>query len=122
MLAAIVRSSHTIMKMKAAVPWDTVVKSNEFNVLMDTVKGSYSEFKNINVPMIDDENYSVMYDDKKIKVMLMAMRKWITYPLHDHPDMLVLSLLLKGKVRIDSLDLDLPSLDPSTYKPRVGDR
>jgi hypothetical protein len=49
--------------------------------------------------------YIDVYDDKKMSIGIFLLRKGACIPIHNHPEMVVLSKALIGKLRIVSYDL-----------------
>ncbi len=49
--------------------------------------------------------YLDVYKDEKIHIMAMFMQPKVMYPIHDHPEMLVASKILKGQAEIRHFDI-----------------
>src|SRR3990167_7876083 len=74
---------------------------------------------NPTVPLTEIENYHEHYRKDGVAVLEMGFKKGVSYPLHDHPEMVVISLVLSGKVRFTRLDVDLENFHSSGVK-KVG--
>ena len=68
--------------------------------------------------IIYEENYhSYEGTEEGVRLMEIGIRGGIRYPLHDHPQMIVFSLLLKGKVQVTFKDC---KLEQPLTSPRIG--
>jgi len=65
--------------------------------------------------------YIRIYSDEILSVGIFVIPCSISIPLHDHPDMCVLSKVLYGSVQVESYDWDQCSVSPNTAtKPLVN--
>ena len=68
------------------------------------------------VKIVDPENYHEHYRKDGVAMLEMGFQRGLSYPLHDHPEMVVMSLVLSGKVRFTHLDIDMDLFHSSGKK------
>lgn len=108
---------------KVKFRWQSVVEGEEFAEFCKFLKANFSTLReNYQVKLRNKENYYLHYQTTDFKIMEIGMKAEEQYPIHDHPEMLVVSLVLKGKVKFDTGELQLKEEDRHPFVPFVGQR
>ena len=88
-------------------------------LLEQTLKSGYESLRDHYRVQFETEKNFYLYKEapQGVRLMEMGIKKGSTYPLHDHPQMIVFSLLLKGKVQVTFKDC---KLEQPLTSPRIG--
>ena len=108
---------------KKEFSWPTLPNKDEFKELLHYLQSNYDRFiEESQVKLIHNDNYHVVYQRDHINIMEMGLKKGFYYPFHDHPNMLVVSLILKGRVQIGSTNFKRTDIYDAHPRVQVGQK
>lgn len=97
------KSSLKVLEQPSAHPEFTHLYEKLTHVSFDDFSG-HSDFKT-KLFVTNSADYFDIYKDESIHIMAIFMPPKLVYPIHDHPEMLVYSKVLKGKAIVTYYDI-----------------
>ena len=101
--------------------WNTTSTNFDIQAIMDALRSNMREITNsVQVKILEEENYYLNYQKNGLRIMEIGLQKGVLYPLHDHPEMIVFSMVVKGKLIFSYADLVEQEKNPYGFRPKFG--